>query len=45
MGIQTIEMIRNEEVRGRAGVVNMSEKIREARLGWLGHVEKRQREM
>ena len=34
-----IEKIRNEEIRERAGVANISEKIREARLRWLGHVE------
>ena len=31
MGIKGIEKIRNEEIRGRAGVANMGEKIREAR--------------
>ena len=31
MGIKTIEKIRNEEIRARAGVVN-KKKIREARL-------------
>ena len=29
MGIKRIENIRNEEIRGRAGVVNISEKITE----------------
>ena len=32
MGIKRIEKIRNEEIRARAGVANISEKIREARL-------------
>ena len=32
-------MIRNEEIRSRTGVANISEKIREDRLIWLGHVE------
>ena len=41
MGIMTIEKIGIEEIRARAGgVANLSEKIREARLGWLGHVER-----
>ena len=40
MGIQRVEKIRNEEIRARAGVANISEKIREARLRWLGHVER-----
>ena len=44
MGIKRIEKIRNEEIRARAGVANISEKIREARLRWLGHVERRMNE-
>ena len=44
MGIKRIEMIRNEETRARAGVANISEKIREARLRWLGHVERKTEE-
>ena len=41
VGIKRIEKIRNEEIRARAGVANISRKIREARLTWLGHVEKK----
>ena len=37
MGIKRIEKIRNEEIRARAGAANISEKIREVRLIWLGH--------
>ena len=33
--IKWIEKIRTEEIRTRAGVVNISETIREARLRWL----------
>ena len=40
MGIKRIEMIRTEEIRARAGVADISEKIREARLRWLGHVDR-----
>ena len=40
MGIKRIEKIRTEEIRARAGVANISEKIREARLRWLGHEER-----
>ena len=40
MGIKRIEKIMNGEIRARAGVTNISEKIREARLRWLGHVER-----
>ena len=35
MGTQRIEKIRIEEIRARAGVANISEKIRKARLRWL----------
>ena len=44
MGIRRIEKIGNEEIRTRTGVVNISEKIREARLRWLGHVERQTEE-
>ena len=35
MGMKRIEEIRTEGIRARAGVANISEEIREARLGWL----------
>ena len=41
MGIKWIEQSRNEEIRARAGAANISEKIREATLRWLGHVERK----
>ena len=44
MGIKRIEKIRNEEIRATAGVANISENIREARLIWLGHVERKTEE-
>ena len=44
MGIKRIEKIRNEEIRARAGVANISEKIREVRLRWLSHVERKTKE-
>ena len=42
IGITRIEKINNEDIRPRAGVVKISEKIitLEARLRWLGHVER-----
>ena len=40
MKILRIEKIRNEEIRARAGWENISGKIREDRLRWLGHVER-----
>ena len=41
MGIKT----RNEVIRARGGVAKISEKIREARLRWLGHVERKTEEL
>ena len=35
-----IEKIRIEEIRAKAGVANINENIRDARLRWLGHVER-----
>ncbi len=31
----------SEEIRAGSGVANISENIREARLRWLGHVERK----
>ena len=44
MGLKRIGKIKNEEIRATEGVVNISEKIREARLRWLGHVERKTEE-
>ena len=44
MGIKRIERIRNEEIRARAGEANISEKLRETKLRWLGHVERKAEE-
>ena len=44
MGMERIEKIRNEETRARAGSTNISETIREARLRWLSHVERKTEE-
>ena len=44
MGIKRIEKIRNEDIRARAGVANISEEIRETRLRWLGHMERKTEE-
>ena len=44
MGIKRIEKTRNEEIGEGAGVANISEKIREATLRWLGLVERKTEE-
>ena len=44
IGIKRIEKTRNEEIRAGTGVANKSEKIREARLRRLGHVERKPEE-
>lgn len=38
LGISLRDRLRNEEIRRRAGIVKISDKIREARLRWYGHV-------
>ena len=40
-GIDRIEKIRNADIRARAGVANISEKIKESILIWLGDVERK----
>ena len=40
MVIKKIEKIRNDEIRARAGVANIREKIRK-RDWWLGHDERK----
>ena len=40
-GISKKEHIRNEDVRARTKVIAITEKMREQRLKWYGHVEKR----
>ena len=44
MGMRRIEKTRTEEIRSSAGVANISEKLREARLRWLGHVDRKTEE-
>ena len=41
MGIKRIDNIRTEEIRTRPGMTNISKKMREAGLIWLGHVERK----
>ena len=41
LGIRRVEKIRNEDIRVRVRVLNVREEIREARLFWLGHIERK----
>ena len=38
LGVTRMDRIRNEYVRGTAHVGQVGDKVREARLGWFGHV-------
>ncbi|KAD4386354.1 hypothetical protein E3N88_26523 [Mikania micrantha] len=40
-GHTRLDRIRNETIRGRVGVTCISDKVREGRLGWFGHVRRR----
>ena len=44
MGVSRLERCTNEEIRKAAGVVSITEKLREARLRWVGHVVRREEE-
>ncbi len=41
LGITLKDRKRNEDIRQMTGVINISEKIREARLRWFGHIVRR----
>ncbi|KAI5627956.1 hypothetical protein C0J50_3222 [Silurus asotus] len=41
MGVTTMDKIRNEFIRGTAHVGRFGDKVREVRLGWFGHVQRR----
>ena len=41
LGVTRMDRIRNEYVRGTAHVGQVGDKVREARLGWFGHVLRR----
>ena len=44
LGISLRERRRNDDIRAEAGVVAISEKIREARMRWFGHIMRREEE-
>ena len=44
LGVTRLDKIRNEHIRGTAQVRRMGDKVREARLRWYGHVQRREEE-
>ncbi|KAK3522383.1 hypothetical protein QTP86_008917 [Hemibagrus guttatus] len=44
LGVTRLDRIRNEYIRGTAHVGRLGDKIREARLRWFGHVQRRETE-
>ncbi|KAK3544908.1 hypothetical protein QTP86_029243 [Hemibagrus guttatus] len=44
LGVTRLDRIRNEYIRGTAHVGRLGDKVREARLRWFGHVQRRQSE-
>ncbi|KAK3528717.1 hypothetical protein QTP70_009951 [Hemibagrus guttatus] len=43
LGVTRLDRIRNEYIRGTAHVGRLGDKVREARLRWFGHVQRRER--
>ncbi|KAK3532300.1 hypothetical protein QTP86_016064, partial [Hemibagrus guttatus] len=44
LGVTRLDRIRNEYIRGTAHVGRLGDKVREARLRWFGHVQRRETE-
>ncbi|MCJ8736382.1 hypothetical protein PDJAM_G00257730 [Pangasius djambal] len=44
LGVSRLDRIRNEYIRATAHVGRLGDKVREARLRWFGHVQRRERE-
>ncbi|KAK3565958.1 hypothetical protein QTP86_023364 [Hemibagrus guttatus] len=44
LGVTRLDRIRNEYIRGTAHVGRLGDKLREARLRWFGHVQRRESE-
>ncbi|MCI4382152.1 hypothetical protein PGIGA_G00260540 [Pangasianodon gigas] len=44
LGVTRLDRLRNEYIRGTAHVGRLGDKVREARLRWFGHVQRRESE-
>ncbi|KAK3528866.1 hypothetical protein QTP70_011743 [Hemibagrus guttatus] len=44
LGVTRLDRIRNEYIRGTAHVGRLGDKVREARLRWFGHIQRRESE-
>ncbi|KAK3534165.1 hypothetical protein QTP86_002315 [Hemibagrus guttatus] len=44
LGVTRLDRIRNEYIRGTAHVGRLGDKVREARLRWFGHVQRRDKQ-
>ncbi|MCJ8744561.1 hypothetical protein PDJAM_G00120230 [Pangasius djambal] len=44
LGVMRLDRIRNEYIRGTAHVGRLGDRVREARLRWFGHVQRRESE-
>ena len=38
------DKVRNEDIRGQVGIAPIEDKLRENRLRWFGHIERRSRD-
>ncbi|KAK3544115.1 hypothetical protein QTP86_001946 [Hemibagrus guttatus] len=45
LGVARLDRIRNEYIRGTAHVGRLGDKVREARLRWFGHVQRRDKNL
>ncbi|KAK3530904.1 hypothetical protein QTP70_005449 [Hemibagrus guttatus] len=45
LGVTRLDRIRNEYIRGTAHVGRLGDKVREARLRWFGHVQRRDKNL
>ncbi|KAK3521330.1 hypothetical protein QTP70_003176 [Hemibagrus guttatus] len=43
LGVTRLDRVRNEYIRGTAHVGRLGDKVREARLRWFGHVQRREK--